>query len=246
MLGSPPKTFNPPKTKNKKRFPKFLAILILIIAVVTGVIYWLFYSSFFQIENVTLTGMDLENFDLNRFKGQNILLVNLPNIKSAVKTAHPETGQIKIVRGLPNTLKIEVQPDQASIVWQTGSQHYLVNSEGIIFGLLDGQTDLPLISDNKNLNAQMGQQVVTVNFIEFIKEISNKFSAVAGFKIVSFEVNDTIFQVNALTDQGWLVKFDTTRSPDDQLDALSKVLAEHKDEIHEYADVRVEGKVFFK
>ena len=32
----------------------------------------------------------------------------------------------------------------------------------------------------------------------------------------------------------------------DQLDALSKLLAVHKDEIHEYADVRVEGKVFYK
>lgn len=244
--GKFPKTFSAPKTKKPKKFPKFLVILGLIILIGAGLYYWVYYSTFFQIKNIVITGGSLENLDQNSLKGQNILLINLNSLKTKIRESHPEIGEVKIIRGLPDTLKIESQPNQASLVWQTGSNQYLVDNEGIIFGLLQGQTDLPLISDQKNVNVQVGKKVVTVNFIDFVKTLLGKFPDATGFKIVNFEINDTVFQVNALTDQGWFIKFDTTRSADDQLEALKKVLAEHKDEIHEYADVRVEGKVYFK
>lgn len=244
--GKFPKTFSPPKPRKQKKFPKIIFVILMIVLIGGGLYYWVFYSAFFHIRNITISGMDLQNFDQKALEGQNILFINLADLKTKITNSNPEAGQIKIVRGIPGTLKIEVEPNQALLVWQTGNQHYLVDSRGIVFGLLQGQTDLPLVSDQKNLTVQQGQQVVTVNFIKFIQVILSKFSDLTGFRIVNFEINDTIFQVNALTDQGWFIKFDTTRSPDDQLEALKKVLAEHKDEIHEYVDVRVEGKVYFK
>lgn len=246
MLGSPPKIFNPPQQKNKKRFPKFAAVILIIILIASGAVYWLFFSSFFQIKNITFTGMTLDNFDQASLKGQNILFIKISKIESEILASHPEVNQVQIIRGLPDTLKIVIKSNQASLIWQTNNQQYLVNQKGIAFSQLQGQTDLPLVQDNKNLNIQLGQQVASANFIEFIHDLSNKFSDTLGFKIVYFEVNETIFQVEAMTDQGWFIKLDTTRSVADQLDALKQLFAAHKDEIHEYADVRVEGKVFFK
>jgi len=246
VLGSPPKIFNPPQPKNKKRLPRFVVVTIIIFLIVGGAVYWLFYSSFFQIKNVTFTGMTLDNFDQTSLKGQNIFFIKISQIKSEILASHPEISQVKIIRGLPDTLKIVVQPNQASLIWQTNNQQYLVNQKGIAFSQLQGQTDLPLVQDNKNLNIQLGQQVVSPNFIEFIQNFTNKFADAFGFKIVYFAINETIFQVEAVTDHGWFVKLDTTRSVTDQLEALKQLLAVHQDEVHEYADVRVEGKVFFK
>ncbi len=246
MFGTPPKIFNPPPQKVKRTFPKFLIAIFIILLIAGALIYSLFYSSFFQIKNITITGTTLDDFDQTGLKGQNILFINISEIKSKILASHPEVNQVQIVRGLPDTLKIVIKSNQALLIWQTNNQQYLINQKGVAFSELQGQTDLPLVQDNKNLNIQLGQQVVTANFIEFIHELSNKFSDALGFKIVYFEINETIFQVEAMADQGWLVKFDSTRSVDDQLDALKKVLAEHKADIHEYADVRVEGKVFYK
>jgi len=147
---------------------------------------------------------------------------------------------------LPDTLKISGDFYQGQIVWKSQNHSYLVNNNGIVFKEFDGTTDLPIVQDSKNLPIELKTQVVSANFINFIREIYNKFSDALGFKIVYFEINETIFQVDAMTDQGWYVKFDTTRSVDDQLVALKQLLSAHKDEIHEYADVRVEGKVFYK
>lgn len=240
-----PKVFNPIPEKEKKSLPKFVKIIVLVIIVLAALIYLLFFSPFFKITNVISEGIFLEDADLAQIKGQNIILLNTPKIKSAILAKNANFGDIQIIRGLPHTLKIKINPYQATMIWKTGGRQYLVNKEGLIFNEVQGETDLPIVQDNKDLAVQIRQQVVSINFIEFIREVFVNFAGKAGFKIVYFEVNETIFQADALTDQGWLVKFDTTRSPDDQLEALKKFLAENKEGVHEYIDVRVEGKVFY-
>lgn len=240
-----PKVFNPLPQKEKKPLPKFIKIIILVIVVLAALIYLLFFSPFFKISNIITEGITLENADLAQIKGQNIILLKTDKIKSVILTKNANFGDIQIIRGLPKTLKIKINPYQAAMIWQTGGRQYLVNKEGLIFNEVQGETDLPIVQDSKDLAVQIRQQVVSTNFIEFIREVFVNFSRSTDFKIVYFEINETIFQVDALTDQGWLVKFDTTRSPSDQLESLKKFLAENKDAVHEYIDVRIEGKVFY-
>lgn len=240
------KVFNPPQEKTKRRFPKFLKIffLILILAGILGYIF--FYSSFFQIKKVVADNPALTEEFLNQYRGQNIILLSTKKVQQEVTQKLPYIENIKVIRGLPDTLRIETKTYQPELIWQTQNHQYSVDSGGLVIGETNGLSDLPIIRDNKNLPVQIKQPVVSQNFIEFIKKIQTRFIDKVGFKITYFEVNETIFQVDALTDQGWLVKFDTTRSIDDQLDVLTKLLAERKDEIHEYVDVRVEGRVYYK
>ena len=153
---------------------------------------------------------------------------------------------MKFQRGLPDTIKVSASVYQSKIVWRTLARSYLVNNNGIVYKEVEGATDLPIIQDRSDLSVQLGSQVVSTNFIDFIIATNSRFAEKTGFKIANFEVNETIFQVDAFTDQGWKIKFDTTRSVDDQLDALNKLIGEPNVEIHEYADVRVEGRVYYK
>lgn len=243
-----PKTFNPPREREKKEFPKFLKILIILVIILGGLIYLFFYSPLFKIKNILIEiPIPQESVQfLEKFKGQNIFFVDISSMKKDLSNHYPEYENVQIQRGLPDTLRISGDIFEPSIVWHSGINSYLVNASGIAFKEFEGMTDLPNVQDNKELNVELQTEVVSANFINFIQDLSSKFPQKIGFNITGFEINETIFQVDAPTDQGWLVKFDTTRSVDSQLDALSKLISEHKDEIKEYADVRVEGRIYYK
>lgn len=244
-----PKTFSPPKEIEKKAgFPKIFKVLIIIILLIGGVSYFLFFTSIFQVKNIITDNTIPENSKviLDKLKGQNIFFVNLSSVKKEIINITPELEKIKIQKGLPDTLKVTGQYYQSKIVWKSGGRSYLLNSDGVVIKEVEGATDLPIVLDNKDLAVSLGRQVISKNFIDFILEVYSQFADKIGFKIVNFEIDETVFHVKALTDQGWYIKFDTTRNYQNQLDDLSKFLAEKNLEIREYVDVRVEGRIYYK
>lgn len=240
-----PKVYHLPFEREKRKTPKIVKFFIVLIFVLGGLSYLFFFTPVFQIKNIMVEN-SLMASQLESLKGQNIFLVNTAKIKQDIIALQPEITDFKIIRGLPDTLRIQFSSKAPEIIWKTQDKSYLVEATGKIFAENQDEKELPVVQDSRDLAVSLGQQIVTNNFINFIRNSGAKFSEKFGFKIVYFEVNETIFQVEALTDQGWKVKFDTTRSIDDQLDGLSKLLSEHKDEVSEYVDVRVEGKVYYK
>ena len=243
-----PKVFNPPKDIHKKEFPKFLKILIVMVIFILVIGYLIFYSSFFKIKTVILDpslSSDIKAITDSAI-GKNIFFVNLEAIQTEIQQKYPELQNVKFSKGLPDTLRVSAEQFQGKITWQTQNHSYLVNASGIAFKEIDGPTDLPKVIDNKDLPIDSKNPVVSSNFIDFISELNNKFSSEIGFKIFSFQVNDTIFQVEGLTDQGWYVKFDTTRPADEQISQVKELLAKDKAGITQYVDVRVEGRVYYK
>ena len=243
-----PKVFNPPKDIHKKEFPKFLKVLIVAVILAMVIGYLIFYSNFFNIKTVALDPLLPSDVKENTDSaiGENIFFVNLKAIQDNLQQKYPELQNIKFSRGLPDTLRVSGEQFQGKITWQTQNHSYLVNVNGIAFKEIDGPTDLPKVIDNKDLPVDSKNPVVPSNFIDFISELNNKFSKEIGFKIVNFQVNDTIFQVEAMTDQGWYIKLDTTRSADEQISQVKELLAKDKAGITQYIDVRVEGRVYYK
>lgn len=243
-----PKIYNPPSSSRKKgglsKPLKFSLILIIFFA---ALIYLLFFSPIFRIKKIIVDSAVSEaNSEFEKLKGRNILTLHSADIEKEITAQFGDLADLKIIRGLPDTLRIELKERQSKIVWQVEGRNYLVDSQGLIIKEIQGESDLPKVKDNKNLPVLANQAVASEIFLNFIVEVNNKFSEVIGFRISSFGINETIFQVDALTDQGWKVIFDTTRSVNPQLSDLKQFLSEHKDEMTEYADVRIEGKVYYK
>ena len=247
----PPKVFNEYNQTpqgNKKKFPRFLKILIVFIILAIGLIVLIYYTSLFNINKIFVENDQNGEIAklLQSYQGQNLILLDTAKIKKDIKDAFPNLENIKVIKGLPNSLKLSYEEFTPEIVWKTQGKTYLVNQFGEIFREVEGDSTLPIVVDNKDLAVTMKDQVVTTNFINFINQITDKINGQKDYKIIYFEINETVFQINAVTDLGWYIKFDTTRPFVDQIDALNKFLAEKKNEVHEYVDVRVEGKVFYK
>jgi len=240
-----PKVFNPATEPSKSNIPKIVFFLLLFIIIAAGLWYILIFSSFFKIKNISVEGHQINN-ELDNIKGQNILLAKTADLKNEIINKYPEIQDVKIMRGFPDTLRIKIETFQPQIAWRTQDKIYLINSAGIIIKEVQESGNLPIVQDNKSLPVEIKQNVLSENFISFISELNNKFNQKTGFNIRWFEVDETFYQVESLVDQGWRIKFNTTRPVEDQLEALSVLLAKHKEEIKQYADVRVEGRVFYK
>lgn len=248
MLRRHPKVYNPSYVPEKKQFSKVYIYFLVILILLVGLVYVLFYATFFKIKNVTLENS--HNLEIGQFiqklNGHNIFFLNTAKTEAELTQKFPAVKGVKIIRGLPNTLKIQLQEEAAKAIWQTQGKNYLVSASGKIYQETEEQVDLLIIKDNNNLVVSFGQQVVSENFLNFISELSSAFNQVTGFQINHFEINETLFQTDAVTFQNWKVIFETTRKASSQLSDLAKFLADYKNEVTEYIDLRIEGKVFYK
>ncbi|MCL5407075.1 MAG: FtsQ-type POTRA domain-containing protein [Patescibacteria group bacterium] len=247
-----PKVYNPSYAVEKKKFSKVYIYIILILIVLGGLIYFLFYSSFFKIKNIVIENSNNSEISkiFQELNGANIFRFNSSKTQAEITQKFPEVKGAKITRGLPDTLKIQFSEVSAKVIWQTGQKNFLVDGNGEIYKEIQlsdvSQNNLPIIKDNNNVSVNLGQKILSGNFLDFVTELNTTFNQETGFKINQFEINETLFQVDALTDQSWKVIFDTTRSVPDQLADLKKFLADHKNEVTQYIDVRIEGRVYYK
>jgi len=246
-----PKVYNPSDVYlspvQRKKIPKFVFFFFGLAIFFAALVYLLFYSPFFQIKNIVVLGTASPPIveDFNKLKGGNLLLFSSKRAEK-IASSFAEVSAIRVSRGLPDTLKINLQTHEAKIVWQTNGTFFLVDNFGRVFQEVSGPGDLPKVLDNKNLKVKIGENVVSENFLNFIADLNNSFREKTGVKIIRFEVNETIFQVDALTEQGWRAIFDTTGKAAAQLDALQRFSGTHQNEAKEYIDLRVEGRVYFK
>ena len=249
-----PKVFNTyelnnPFSQKQKTNYKFIVIFILIILVIIAAIYYLFYAPTFLIKNIIIQNTQNLSIaqDLDGLKGQNIFKINTTNLSEDLVAKYPEVNGLKITRGLPDTLRISFDERQSKLIWQSNEKYYLVDSYGAIYKIIETPNDLPLVKDNKDINVQIGQTVASENFMKFVTDLTATMQDKTGFSYKHFEVDDTIFQVSVITDQKWLLILDTTRSANDQLDALMQFIGEYPNEnISEYIDLRVDGRVYYK
>src|SRR3990167_7773251 len=100
----PPKVFNPPPELRKRKVPRIIKLIIFLIVFFGALFYWLFFTDYFQIKNIDVDeGLPIST-SLDYLKGKNILLVSSAKIKTQILADFPEVNDLKIFRGLPDTL----------------------------------------------------------------------------------------------------------------------------------------------
>lgn len=243
-----PKVYVPPKEQVPFALPKYLKWSIIILIIIIGLGYLLFFSPIFKIRHVEIIGNSSPAVAqlLNSFKSQNIFRLDSSKIQEDLEKNFPEYLEIKVSRGIPNILRTQFTARQAKIVWQSDSNYYLVDKDAYAFLKIDNPpANLIKTIDNKNIPVDLPGQIASNNFIDFLENSKTKLSALQ-ITVDHFEVNETTFQVTAVTDNNIKIIFDVTRNITDQIDAFDKVYQEHKDEIKQYIDLRVEGKVYYQ
>lgn len=250
-----PKIYVPAPEEIKKPLPKYVKILILVFVVLVALIYLVFFLPVFKIKNLDIMGNPSEKtlIYLQSFIGSNVFRLHPSAISDQLQIINPEYDNISVSIGIPNTLRVKFQERSPSLVWNSGANFYLVDDNQIAYKQVEAKPDnIILVIDQKAVGIKLPEQIASSNFVEFLKNVKAKVTD-SGLEVDHFEINETTFQVEAVTKQdlpagrqGIKIIFDTTRSVSDQIDALSNVYKDHKDAIKQYIDVRVEGKVYFQ
>lgn len=252
-----PKIIAPEEEKKRKfHFSRRTFFIILFLIGIMLVIYWLFFSSFFEVKNVDLKRTSLVDgeqvkkvvmFALNN--ESNIFLYNGTEIAEKIKENFPLISEVNIQKGIPDTIRIIIIERQPKIVWQTEGKKYLVDEDGLAYLEADvnNAKELPVVIDSRNVPVKLSTKIVSRNFLNFVREMIDKFNPRSGLKIKELRVDETTFDLNILTTDGFSVIFDTTRSAENELDDLHRVLAHlNGAKPKEYIDLRVEGWAYYK
>ena len=218
----------------------FLSFLIIIL------LWFLFFSRFFKIKTIEIEGSlnDEVKAEINQFYNQNILTFVLGNKEEWLAKKQTSIETLEIRRGLPSTLKIKVNVREPIIGWKTQEKTYLLDKNGVVFEL-EGANSVPVVEDTKNVAVSNGEQIVTPEFVTFTYDFVDRVKA-QNMQITAMRIIETTFQIEADTDQGFRIIVSTITDLDNQLKALSKVLETKRSDIHEYVDLRIEGRVYYK
>lgn len=215
-------------------------------------IYFLFFSRVFELNTLVVHGnrlVDAQTIEKTVFKNGfhkiNALLFNEMKATKQIMSL----AQVKQVTFhkyfLRHQLEIVVEEHETSLIWQTTGERYLVNRAGVVYDIAPPESPLIVVEDLKNVPVTIKQQVLTTEFIEFVNFVAANLSRKTTLNVRQIDVPETTFELEVVTNEGWKIIFDTTKSPDTQLNNLAKILkggAKPK----QYVDLRILDRVYYK
>ncbi len=90
--------------------------------------------------------------------------------------------------------------------------------------------------------------MVAQEFVDFVNALHEQLPN-KNITASQYQISDTTTELIVKTEQGYYIRFDTTRPIEKQMQDLSAVLAQIKKtgkKPGEYIDLRINGKVFYK
>ncbi len=232
---------------------------IFYVFIVSLVFWWIFLSGFFTVKQIdvkgnrTVSGREvaeqLTNIMNSSILGKNIIFINTNKLAAQFADKHPQLSGIKIKKKFLNKIEISLTERQASLIWKTGNNQFVLSEDGRAYSQWSGgSTNLLIVTDGANLPVTIGQQVVPASFIVFTRQLISRLNE-QKIAYSGISVPETTSEVYITTKDGYILKLDTTRSVDDQiadLKAVIALLAKQKNKPKEYIDLRISGKVFYK
>jgi len=236
------------RTRKKKSIIKnrFFWLFFLITASSGGIIYFLIFSSVFQIEKIQVFGTKKisseEIIKIISVAQKNIFLVNLNEITKNILEKYPQIVKINLKRKLPDGLVIQVEERTAvAIFCQSITEEencYFIDKEGVIFEKVSQMSlEMPKIIGESIIGKGEIEQILKINF-----KLKNDLKILIEKFFLASEEKLTI-----KTLEGWEIYFNPKENLDWQLTELSIILKERipseKRRNLEYIDLRFE-KIF--
>lgn len=217
------------------------------LCLISAATYFIFISGFFDVKKVEIEGVkSVEIADhINRtLLGKNILFMMPGTYLNDLAKKFPILEEASIVRGLPSTVKIAVSERRQVLIWCT-DRCFEIDNNGYAYEEIPRPTDKIVVVDKAGAKYELGNKIVTRDFISFFLEAVNKIEE-NSLKISEVEIRETTFKLAFVTSEGWKIILDPTESLSNQVFALKQVLEKNRPDIHEYVDLRVRGLAYIK
>lgn len=212
----------------------FLAIAV--------IYYFLFFSGFFKIKKIIITGDQIISEEIARtfVARNNIFLINAAKIEKDILSGFSQIAKVKISRSFPSTLNISIIKREPAAVWCDLEKCFLTDNDGVNFREAPTETDLIKITGAKEL---VGRESIS-QILRIQKELKDKSIATTTRAFIVSEE-----RLNIKTSEGWEAYFNLKGNLDWQLQELNLVLEKQispeKRRNLEYVDLRF-SRVYYK
>ena len=239
-----------------------VAFLVLLIIVPFAMFIWLlFFTKTFSISTVTVVDAKQNTESAVRAIteksiGENILFTQTKPIERTILQQVTQVQDAHIIRKLPGTLKVVIQEKTPVLLLLSGGTYYFLDNKGIAYeeASLDALPGivLPVLKNSdQNAHVTLGTRAVDDQFITFLTEALKKLPETTDAQVVEIQIPSLeTREAHFLLDKNWTLLMDTTRSADDQLNVLQRLL-EHTVTAQEmqtlqYIDLRIPNRVYYK
>jgi cell division protein FtsQ len=187
-----------------------------------GLVYFLFFSSFFDVKKVKISGNEkvsreaIESLvqeqivnDFRFLKNKNINLISLEEIDKALLENFPQIAKVSSKKDLPNTIEVQIEERKPALIFKQNENYFLSDKEGIIFEIIsEADQQFAVIQDsllNKELKLgdRMGEKETILKIIDLESKFKEELKIPAKeLTIVSED------RLNIKTAEGWESYFD--------------------------------------
>lgn len=255
MRGSFRKPYRVIKKKSifKNRF-FWLGILILII--LGGIFYSIYFYSFFQVKEIKIVGnqkvasKDIDDLAQSQIWGKilftqtkSIFLVDFNKVKSGLLEKFPQINKVVLKRNFPDKVQILVEERKAVAIFISNEDNLLIDREGIVFEKV--YNDMPEFLMMKNLTSQkdlnLGEKAIEADVLSKILDIESKLKEKLKISLglASLAAED---RLDVKTKENWDIYFNPKGDIGWQITKLSSVLEKEipseKRRNLEYIDLR--------
>ncbi|MGB9743492.1 MAG: cell division protein FtsQ/DivIB [Minisyncoccales bacterium] len=231
----------------KKRKPLyrylFFRLTILILIFLSLLIYFLFFTDYFQIKKINLTNAAstdeqqfsqkdllaaIQNKTENKIlflNSHSIFLFRINQTEKEILHEFPQLEKIEIQRQFPDTLNILIIPRKELAVFCLVDNCYLLDKEGIIFNPTGEANSLLKIIDTRNeTRPQLGEKVIGEQELDYFLKIKSQLEQDFNILINRFILSSE--KLTVVTQDGWEIYFDLKNNMDWQLTKLKILLQE--------------------
>jgi len=246
-------------------------VLFLLLAV--GIVYFLFFSEWLQINKVMVEGnkstdnkLILDSVEpflhkkvLFLFPSNNFFFVPTRQIEREIMANFKRIGKVKVSRGFPSSLAIRVEEKKAVLLFCSNGGCVWVDEEGIAYNkssyaeALADSANVVIVQDNSNSDLVPGKLVTSPDYVDFANKLWRSFPEKMGKELAFLSTPlPSAEEIRANSKEGFLVYFDTTVPMERSLALLQRVIEQELKEKEggvtclDYIDLRITDRVFYK
>jgi hypothetical protein len=239
----------PYRIKKKKSIlrNRFFWLTILVSTLAGGIIYFIFFSNFFQIKEIKIVGTKKLSADNIRslteenikrkflfFDTKSILLVGEGEIILKLSKYFPQIDEIDVKNKYPDILILEIKERESIGCFCQDNSCFLIDRKGIIFEKADDKCFLDLVIASGVLDKRdfgstapmnLGEKALEEPLVSSINKIRNVIKESLQININEFNITEVQNRkLAAKTAVGWEIYFNPVGDIDWQLTKLVQVL----------------------
>lgn len=255
------------RRRKKSRIGIKSKLLSMLIFLIIGSSFWfIFYSPYFKIKNINITGLNIMPTDFIRnivdkqlkeqkyliIKNDNILFFSKNHLRDSI-SAEYNFNKINIDKKFPDTLNLNLEEKTFSLVWKEDKKCYYINDLGELAVEVQCDTaqgaQLPLIENR-------GEKKISNKLIPFEAKYLDNIKAISGkvfennIKPEKYILDNDLNTVKVKIQlSSTLIYFNTDSDLDKQINKLNVLIKEKlKDDFSkkEYIDLRYGDNVYYK